>query len=491
MLLEGGLLGTWTDMFGDRLLRVILSGVCFACGKWQHVRVQPFAAHTAHGYHMPIRGMNFVSGCSPDHRWRWVARAAVFVLLGLFVWRGTPHLRVCGAVAAVGVAAWLGAMYWAGTSPSRRRLLFIGLLFSPPVLLSLELIWRYIDVRQLQLEAPLRKSVRGTQSGMLMTNETSNYQLVPSCEYPLWGGVLRIDRNGFRSGYDVALEKPPGSVRVFLTGGSGAFGWGVPDGQDLASFLREEFAGGIEGKPVELICAGVPYFGSYQEANWYIHVLSAFQPDLVVVLDGRNDVVFAILDGRAWKSVWAGGVGELPFYDPVEVPAPRGSGRFGDFLLASSAYCRLFDLVNPSAPKEREIFSPGVRFPEPDGYVDMRFVDQMLRHHELLASQAQRDGVNVILALQPVIFVSRTLTSEESEYVSPRRNLPQVVQRVWPSVREAAKRLSVGGAVSIDLTEAFADEAGTVYLDECHYNSHGNRILAQVLAPRIRDALAR
>lgn len=39
VVLEGGLLGAWTGMFGDLLLRGILSGVRFARGKWQHIQV--------------------------------------------------------------------------------------------------------------------------------------------------------------------------------------------------------------------------------------------------------------------------------------------------------------------------------------------------------------------------------------------------------------------------------------------------------------------
>lgn len=85
---------------------------------------------------------------------------------------------------------------------------------------------------------------------------------------------------------EYAYETSPGTTRVMLLGPSFAFGWGVNHEQTLAAQLerRLEQAGFGGTGNVEVINAGVPSLGPFEQLEWYRQEGVKYQPDLVVQL---------------------------------------------------------------------------------------------------------------------------------------------------------------------------------------------------------------
>ncbi len=101
--------------------------------------------------------------------------------------------------------------------------------------------------------------------------------------------IVYINSQGFRSP-EFTQEKPENTIRIFVLGGSTAFGVGVLDHQTFPSQLQKLFDTADLGFNVEVINAGWPGKESLSETNLINSRLLAFSPDLFLVYDGWNDL---------------------------------------------------------------------------------------------------------------------------------------------------------------------------------------------------------
>ena len=412
-----------------------------------------------------------------------LAGAAVFILAVPISWRVKVFLVLVGGVAVLFKAlAW-----WSEGSPARRRVFFISILFTPVVLLGAEVLFAYLDWRWAEMTKPLRMTTELDHTGLLARNEVCSFRLNASRTYDLWGGQVRVDANGFRSPSDVPLQKSSGRTRVILAGGSSAFGWGVPDGQDITAHMEAILNGSLPDGAYEVINAAVPYYTSFHELNLYLHVLHAYRPDVLIVLSGRNDARFAFEESAYWRPVWQGGTGPSPFI-PLAKPVTSEPEPFFSLerLLMRSALYRRFDSLLGPRPQMLTL-DPTILQGRPRGIhsspdeVNPAYIDQFVRHSRLLAQAAVDDGCLGLLGLQPIIHLGKLLTQTEEKKVSMWGEASPHFRTFWPRMQEALTRLDVPGAVVVDLTDVFANFNGDAYLDEYHYTSEGNRIIAERL----------
>lgn len=124
------------------------------------------------------------------------------------------------------------------------------------------------------------------------------------------GHGATINRQGFR--YPVDLDETPSenTFRVFVLGGSFAYGAGCPD--EVTYFrvtenrLREQFP----DRKIEVISAAGGAFSSLQEHLTLITRVARYRPNLVIFLTGANDAYLStkglsVLDGNDYLSYGA------------------------------------------------------------------------------------------------------------------------------------------------------------------------------------------
>lgn len=87
-----------------------------------------------------------------------------------------------------------------------------------------------------------------------------------------------------------AIRKPPGTFRVFVLGGSAAFGWPYGDRNGFTGILRRALETSIPGR-VEIVNAAGMSYGSHRVLDFLREIVSAFVPDLVIVYSGNNEYV--------------------------------------------------------------------------------------------------------------------------------------------------------------------------------------------------------
>ncbi|MEO7426345.1 MAG: tetratricopeptide repeat protein [Fibrobacteria bacterium] len=94
-----------------------------------------------------------------------------------------------------------------------------------------------------------------------------------------------------------ALEKPPGTFRIFSLGGSTAYGHPWRDPVSFSGWLRELLPKADSGRKWEVINAGGISYASYREAM-LIAELIRYKPDLFLVYSGHNE----FLEERTYRA---------------------------------------------------------------------------------------------------------------------------------------------------------------------------------------------
>jgi len=101
--------------------------------------------------------------------------------------------------------------------------------------------------------------------------------------------VVKINSEGFRSP-EYLLVKPEKTFRIFVMGGSTAFGAGVLDNNTFPYYLQEMFDNTDLQVKVEVINAGWVGWWSLKETNLIKEKLLHQEPDLFIVYDGWNEL---------------------------------------------------------------------------------------------------------------------------------------------------------------------------------------------------------
>ena len=101
--------------------------------------------------------------------------------------------------------------------------------------------------------------------------------------------LVYINSEGTR-GPEFTKEKPENTYRIFVLGGSTAFGTGVLDNQTWPFYLQHLFDESDLQNEIEVINAAWPGGWSYSEVKSVKEKWIYYEPDLFLVYDGINDI---------------------------------------------------------------------------------------------------------------------------------------------------------------------------------------------------------
>jgi GDSL-like Lipase/Acylhydrolase family len=291
-------------------------------------------------------------------------------------------------------------------------------------------------------------------------------------------------------GLETSQTPSPGTQRVIVVGGSTVYG-ALDDQSDtlpaeLEQVLREQF-----GARVEVLNAGVPGYEALREAAYTKVDLLDLQPDVIVVLDGLNDVFYGSLE--EWPSQIAEdqlriiGDGRLPELSQTidRTMFPHGLVEHQATMLARTARMEVFPtLLRRSSPPAPRI-------------ANERVIDLHAASVGRITEYARNRGARTVAALQPLLALgSKSLSADEEEAVRHEgywdpEGWPAIARVMYPRM-DATTRAAVEaeGGRYLDLRHAFDAETGTVYAEDvAHYTGLGNRRLAETLAPTVMELL--
>jgi len=332
---------------------------------------------------------------------------------------------------------------------------------------------------------------------------------------------------GFRRSTDVSLEKPQGTLRIFLLGGSAAYGVGslfgdirlrppdLPNDQTIDTHLEEELKKGFPGVRFEVINAAVPGYWTHHHLLNFIVRLRAMAPDMIICMDGFNDYFnyvpgFQQYYSNPFRHDWS---------DPVVHPGPLG--MLAIFLRWAGEHSFLMRELGKSYLERRVLRgraggglasrTPPSRFPvaTPEerrafrrSFTETASASFLLVYRQLLAL-CKLQQTDLVIAFQPMLVLrdKESLTEAERKLWDYAWRPKERWDVVWDEemltryriMYDASGRMLAAlegeGAYYIDLHEKVKGCGGQVFTDPCHLTAEGGRCIARILAGRIKPAL--
>jgi hypothetical protein len=369
-----------------------------------------------------------------------------------------------------------------------------------------------IGVGVLELSSYLYlRTFLGYDGEHLMNYGFDDYKNIqPTPGYRNTRGIFH-NSQGFRRSTETSRAKPPGVYRVFIMGGSTAYGlqsmsrygqqkYGViRNDQTIDHYLERYLSERLGSDRIEVINAAITSHYSHHHLIYLNQTILKYSPDMVVFIDGFNDY-YAYQPGFDQFRHYAYQERAHRMLD--EPTASAWLSYTGWWLFRKS------HLVHLGGRTVQPLWLQVRKIGKPRNVID---IDQALRD---LQTNAQRNFVKMIersaLILHhekvvPVFTLQPELVFRQQKVLSPlERQIYQELDSEWqvnfvefknrarPIVadyaREAAEK---GGGLFFDLTDIFGGIDDDVYTDYCHLTPTGNKRLAEYLGERLLPVVAR
>ena len=338
-----------------------------------------------------------------------------------------------------------------------------------------------------------------------------------------------LDEHGFLSDGPVSRAKPQGTLRIFLVGGSTAFGAGqntryhdvhpYPDGlyaypSSIAGRLKAVLERQNPKTRYEVINAAGFERRIHQSFLQYLESLSQYEPDLIINLEGMNDV-YSVASGTPFADV----AQHLPFYADLYEKPNSILNYSATYYVLSTAYEKWINRRRSAEP------APSETAPAPasdaraatqksGGPIGRDAYEKNKAHYEQNAERllqilrqyfavVKTDKQRTLFVLQPLLGrtkVNKKLSETEQKFAAVM--VPAAADSRTPidenalllayfyddylsdAFRKTAKEFDIP---YVDLNAEIAGLGSDVefYTDYCHLTPKGNQLVAEILARRI------
>lgn len=325
---------------------------------------------------------------------------------------------------------------------------------------------------------------------------------------------------GFRDPRPIPLAKPDDEFRIFLTGGSTAFGLGAAGQAAMVTNFyyidhRENIAHVLErilnatapipGKKIRVYNTAVWGY-SYQHLLFrYVTKLRRYRPDMIVSLDGVNEIGPVSVSETDWdyfrQGQYSGIFREIFSYNRT------GLGAYTSLWLKNNTFLMTFlwrgmdpFIAMEGGMRMHQAAAQG-QDPAPSGSgmskeersrMLTENVSAVVRVVEDYHSVLENDGVPHVFALQPLLYLSKkprhewekkveALEEHKQYYDAPT---DQVYKYITERIAESARQ---NGYFLVDFTEYFDDTSEWVFTDWCHLTAGANYLIARELANIIKE----
>jgi lysophospholipase L1-like esterase len=250
------------------------------------------------------------------------------------------------------------------------------------------------------------------------------------------------------------------SFRIFLTGGSTAFGSGAPSkdttiGSYLESLLNDNPP--EENVRFEVFTYANTAWSSTHERIITVNRLVEWDPDLIISLSGANDVYHSAM-GR--NTQWFRTPAEETFFKLVSLAIEQTT--------KDSA-------ANAVSTESTPIKPPIV-------------AARLARNVTIVSDFLYRENIPYIFALQPTLAAThKQLTEREEKHLAFQgSHTSGYFKQCYDLIKSNLENVGSPKFLFMDLTSVF-DEMGRedVFIDMFHFGDKGNRIIAKQLAEEI------
>jgi hypothetical protein len=337
-------------------------------------------------------------------------------------------------------------------------------------------------------------------------DDYKNIRLTPG--YQNTRGVAH-NRQGFRRSTDTARVKPEGTYRIFVMGGSTAYGLHSMSryGQEKYSVIRndqtidyylERYLGEHLGRDrIEVINAAITSHYSHHHLIYLNQVILKYSPDMVVFIDGANDYYpyhhgFDQFRDYAYQE---------RAHQMLDEPSVGAWLKYTSWwLFRKSHMVHLAGrTLHPIWLQVRKIGRGRARINVDSALKELRVNAEgnFVKMIERSAMIVRHEGVVPVFTLQPeLVFKQEKVLSplEQKIYheldTEWQENFVEYKNRARPIVTEYARTAAEGsGGLFFDLTDIYGSVTGDVYTDYCHLTPLGNQRLAAYLGEKLLSTI--
>jgi hypothetical protein len=280
-----------------------------------------------------------------------------------------------------------------------------------------------------------------------------------------------INSMQFRADHEVLMPKPSNVYRIFITGGSTAYGSGAPDQQRtiagyLAGILNANSKSSKDLK-YEVLTAANPAWASTHERIMIENRLSELEPDLVISFSGNNDVHWGY-KGR--NILWFRAYADDFFLELI------------NRAYKMSGYDELIKIPE-SEPS-----------PEDSSLVAARIVKNVTLSSYVLSLK----NTTYFFFLQPSLAVSKKgLTDNERLLLDDKKEKHQKEKayfaECYSKMDSSLKNLKIDNFRFVNLSDIFddTDEGEDIFVDSYHFGDKGNEVAARNIFRHIKPLIYR
>jgi len=307
---------------------------------------------------------------------------------------------------------------------------------------------------------------------------------------------VRVDSAGFRNDEEITPQKPAGVYRIVMMGGSTVWGEDaaspfsgtIDNTNTIAAHLEQSLNRQARAEQIPLriqvINAGVVGYVLFQNVIYFNTRIADFHPDLVIAMDGHNDLDALQLDVPEYRHR------NDPGFDRAEND-PGLVDVFGQLIHYAS---RKSQFVRGVSSRLTEVASRTVlqsnswrdRFAK---HPDDAAIDYWIEHYATAArrldSSVRIAGARALFSVQLEMAGERVkpLTSGERrmfEYYGYYRWLHTTMR---DRLIARMERLAADNGIWFaDVTDVFKNEPAQAYLDYTHLTDRGSAVMAERLA---------
>lgn len=291
-------------------------------------------------------------------------------------------------------------------------------------------------------------------------------QYAPPLYLGKWLNVIE-DPTGFshRAGLRPQISSADTVYKVYVLGGSTAFGWSVNDSQTIASYLTNvlsEKLAQYPNKKVEVVNYGRGYYYSTQEVTFFQQLLAAgHRPNFVVFFDGVN----------------TGCTMDIPFHSADLVYDYYDKIMRKDNIADKLDFIPLVRLVNERKKKEvREKYNVVEKFEAPG--TDL-LINRYKHNAATVKAIAAQYGIGVLYVMQPHYSYYPVHLFKDSALAAASLEKGGNTHRVYSDLK------SNGNIIVMDSAFQQFGQDKKALIDNCHYSPGFNKFIATFIAEHI------
>ncbi len=299
-------------------------------------------------------------------------------------------------------------------------------------------------------------------------------------KYEISPATMPIEAYGAH-GSLVALEKPPGTYRILLLGGSTTHGFDVNDEETIDAHLRRILSERYSGIQFEVVNLAYDGYDSYQLLLRLQSDGVRFNPDMIVINEGINDVRNAHISDLKFYDPRTNGWREVLRLLSEEEKSPVSLYRLAkrySYLIRLPAFLSLIYEEQRTVKSQRALIAPNPQAIE-NFEVNIRDISR-------IASEIHATLILSTPASSLESLYKPTDTSTLSYWVIDAATTQQYRVALAKRMQKVVAELKAAGAPAAYVSHQLAPE---MFFDDCHLTSEGNRAeavnLAQVAAPFI------